>query len=89
MNNTLLLLKNGIFCRFFLGIIVFCPLTAYPNQAYNSLNPSKFQEPQQTYVRLIKQNPPKNSTNTKLIFFRKHHTNTKFMDNEEEIKEDE
>ena len=45
--------------------------------AYENLNPSNFQEPQQTYVRLIKQTPPKNSTNTK------------FMHNEEEIKEDE
>jgi len=49
-------------------------------KAYKKLNLNNFKEPQKTYVRLIKQNPPKN--------FSKN-TNNKFMDNEEEIKDDE
>ena len=47
---------------------------------YQNLNLNNFKEPQRTCVRLIKQNPRKNFTNN---------TNNKFMNNEEEPKDDE
>ena len=31
--------------------------------AYQNLTPSQFKEPQKSYIQLIKQNPPKHSTN--------------------------
>ena len=46
-------------------------------KTYNNLSPNTFKESQQTYVRLIKQNPPKNFTNNN------------FIDKQEETKEDE
>ena len=69
--------KNYQYVKLWNLLVVKGAMLNLHQKTYNSLNLNNFQEPQQTYVRLIKQNPPKNSTNTKL------------MDNKEETKEDE